>query len=194
MGYEDQTMQQAYEQANLQGQGGDPNSLYADFMREEKVKNIIEQINPDKLVVDIENRIRGFKKDQHSKQWVKISNEKVVNETMIADLISYLGPILNDNTTFSNYSSGEINNIMEKVIEYLRDNLTDNDDKYEICGDFDEMTRIADIVCHTIFSALKRAQNGMEARRIFGALKVHESLTGSPPQRKGGFDFLKFWS
>ena len=174
------------------GQQDTANSLYADHMRETKVTNIIQQINPEKLVNDIEYRIRGYKKNNLTQQWVRISAKKEVNEELVSDLISYLGAILNDNTTLSNYSSAEINNIMEIVIEYIRDNLTDNDEKYNIVGDYDEMTRIANIMCHEIFSALKRAQNGMEARRIFSALKVTETnIPGE--QKKGIMDTIAFW-
>jgi len=57
--------------------------------------------------------------------------------------------------------------------------------------DNNEMTRIANIICMSTFAVLKRAQNGMEARRIFGALKVNESLSPQT-QKKGFMDFLKF--
>ncbi len=174
------------------GQQDTANSLYADHMRETKITNIIAQINPEKLVNDIEYRIRGYKKNSLTNQWIRISAKKEVNEELISDLVSYLGAILNDNTTLSNYSSAEINNIMEKVIDYVSDNLTDNDYKYDIVGDYDEMTRIGDIVCHEIFSALKRALNGMEARRIFSALKVTETNVPGE-QRKGIMDAIAFW-
>ncbi len=180
------------QQAQVAGEQNDPNSLYADYMREERITNIIQQINPEKLVVDIEYRIRGYKKNPRTKEWVKIADTKEVNEELVSDLVSYLGAILNDNTTLSNYSQQEINNIMVKVIDYVRDNLTDNDVKYDIVGDYDEMTRIGDIVCHEIFSALKRAMNGMEAKRIFSALKVSETLNQSEPKR-GFMDQFAFW-
>ena len=189
---EDIIMQNYLQGSQQMGEQDTPNSLYADSMRETKITNIIAQINPDKLVVDIENRIRGYKKNSVTNEWVKISEKKEVNEELVSDLISYLGAILNDNTTLSNYSSAEINNIMEVVIDYVSDNLTDNDHKYDIVGDYDEMTRIGNIICHEIFSALKRALNGMEARRIFASLKVHETLNQGE-QKKGLMDALAFW-
>ena len=92
----------------------------------------------------------------------------------------------------SNFSNTEINNIMDNIIEYIADDLTVNDDKYGIIGDYQEMSRIGNIICMTIFSVLKRAQNGMEARRVFAGLKITESLTQAP-QQKGLADALKFW-
>ena len=73
-------MQEPYEQV-LQPQqtqpdpSTDPNALYADVMREEKVTNIIAQINPDNLMVDIEHRIRGEIKDHYTKQWKTMSDD-----------------------------------------------------------------------------------------------------------------------
>lgn len=169
-----------------------PNAIYADNMREERVTNILGQINPDKLVVDIENRIRGKRKDPYTEQWVDVSEHKKVSELLVADLVSYLGAFLNDNTTLSNYSETEINNLMEKVIEYLRDTLADNDEKYGLKGDYHEMTRIADIVCQEIFAVLKRALHGQESRRIFGALRVTESLNNQQKKR-GILDAVQIW-
>ena len=170
----------------------DPGSIYADGLREEKVNNILGQINPEKLVIDIENRIRGYKKDPTTGEWVAITDAKQVSEELVADVVSYLGAFLNDTQTLSNYSEREINNIMEKIIDYFKDALPDNDIKYGLVDDYHEMTRIADIVCAEIFATLKRALHGMESRRIFSALRVTESLNQSP-QKKSGLSALQFW-
>ena len=187
-----------------QRQEQDPNSLYADQMREEKVTNIIQQLNPDNLVEDIEHRIRGEKKNRYTKEWEKINPDstKVISNLMIENYMSFLSSLLNQNTSLSNFSSGEINNLMNMIVEYIRDDLSDNADNYGFIVqdergnytiDFNEMTRIGMIICGTTFSVLKRAQNGMEARRIFGALKVNESVNQTS-QKKGIMEALKFWS
>ena len=171
----------------------DPNALYADSMREDKIKNILAQINPDNLLADIEWRIRGYKKDNLSDEWVKINDKSAeINKELVANFMSFLGSVLNQNTSMSNFSAGEINLIMDHIIEFIGDDLTVNDKKYGLIGNYQEMSRIGNIVCHTMFAVLKRAQNGMEARRVFSALKIHENLTQAP-QSKGLMDALKFW-
>ena len=171
----------------------DPNALYADTMREEKMANILSQINPDNLLADIEYRIRGYKKNTLSQEWEKINKDTPeINEELVSNFMSFLGSILNQNTSMSNFSSGEINSIMDNIIEYVADDLTVNDVKYGILEDYQEMSRIGNIICMTIFSVLKRAQNGMEARRLFSALKITESLTQNP-QKAGLMDAMKFW-
>ena len=171
----------------------DPNALYADNMREEKITNILSQINPDNLLADIEWRIRGYKKDTQTDTWKKIDKKsEEVNEKLVSNFMSFLGSILNQNTSMSNFSSGEINTIMEHIIEYIADDLTVNDEKYNIVDDYQEMSRIGNIITMTVFAVLKRSMNGMEARRVLSALKITENLTQAP-QQKGLMDALKFW-
>lgn len=215
----------------------DPNSMYADYMREEKVANVIQQLNPDNLLEDIEHRIRGEKKNKFSSEWEKINvkSNKEISELLIENYVSFLGSLLNQNTSLSNFSNTEINNLMSMIVEHIRDDLADNAENYGFIKknvmivrrkamilktivlsdgsirkiidssrdidvevitnetvDFNEMNRIGMIICGTTFAVFKRALNGMEARRVFGALKVTEALSPSG-QKKGFIDNLKFW-
>ena len=199
----DPEITQAYLEAIQKGEQQDPNSLYADYMREDKVTNIIQQLNPDNLVEDIEHRIRGEKKNRFTKDWepINIKSKKVISDLLIENYISFLSSFLNQNTSLSNFSTGEINNLMSMVVEHIRDDFSDNAENYGFIGkdnygnkiiDFNEMTRIGMIICGTTFAVLKRAQNGMEARRIFGALRVNESLNQNP-NKPGLMESLKFW-
>jgi hypothetical protein len=174
-------------------QGLDMNAIYADALKEEKITNILSQINPDNLLADIEYRIRGYKKNTLSGEWEKINpKSKDISDVMVGNFMSFLGSVLNQNTSMSNFSSGEINTIMDHIIEYIADDLTVNDKKYGIVGNYQEMSRIGNIISMTVFSVLKRAQNGMEARRVFSALRIQETLTQAP-QQKGLMDSMKFW-
>lgn len=170
----------------------DPSTMYADSMREEKVKNVIAQIDPSNLLDEIEHRLRGEKFNKTNEQWEPISSKsKPMSEELISKLISFLGAVLNQNTTLSNYSTTEVNNRMALVIDYMRDDLTDNDDKYGLVGNYTEMTRIAMIVCETVSSVFRRALNGMESKRVFSALRVTENLTQT--NKPGLKDAFKFW-
>jgi len=168
-----------------------PNAMYADAMREEKVTNILQQINPDNLLADIEHRIRGEKKD-YSGEWVPISKTaQPVSEELISDFISFLGCILNQNTSMSNFSPQEINNLMELIRSWVMNHLIVNAGRYGIEGRYSEYDRIGHIICATCFTVLKRAQNGQESRRIFKIMKLTESNNQG---RKGDWkDNFKFW-
>ena len=111
-------------------QSGDPNAIYADSMREEKIKNVIAQLNPELLLTEIEHRIRGEKKNHYTEEWEPISGHPVISEKLVQNYISFLNVYLTQNNSLSNYSPSEINNIMEVVIEYIRDDLSDNAHEY----------------------------------------------------------------
>ena len=105
----------------------DPNSEIANQIREEKATNILQQINPDNLLTDIEHRIRGEKKDLNGMTWSVISKDgKIVSEKLIANFISFLGCILNQNTSMSNFKEGEINNMMGMITDWVQDDLVVN--------------------------------------------------------------------
>ena len=185
--------QDEYDSLIKKQQEGDPNALYADSIREEKVANVISQLDPSNLLEEIEHRLRGEKLNKLTLDWEPIGEDKIsIHEKLISRLMSFLGSVLNQNTTLSNYSINEINNRMELVIDYLRDDLTDNDVEYSIEGNYTEMTRIGMIVCETVSSVFRRALNGMESRRIFNALKVTESLTQAP-QKQTFKEAFQFW-
>lgn len=174
-------------------QENDPNSLYADSMREEKVANVIAQLDPSNLIDELEHKLRGEKFNKLNQEWELIGKVNVgVSELLISRLVSFMGAILNQNTTLSNYSINEINNRMGLIINYLKDDIGDNDEEYGLEGKDTEKTRICVIVCETTSSVFRRALNGMESRRIFNALKVTESLTQAP-QKQTMKEALQFW-
>ena len=180
------------EQIRVQDKAIDSSSdtIQAEMMREDKVMNILSQINPDNLITDIEHRLRGEKKNVYTNKWEKISEEFApINEKMLVKLISFLGSILNQNVALSNFQSHEINSIMGIVIEWVADDLDVNDIEYGIENKYTEMTRIGNIVCISVFATLKQAQNGMLAKRIFSGLKVNANLTST--KEKGFRDMFK---
>ena len=184
--------QDQYDQIYSQQQVNDPNALYADSIREDKVRNIIAQIDPSSLVVEIEHRLRGEKFNPSTQEWTRISTDnEPVSEKIVEKFVSFLGAVLNQNTTLSNYSIHEINNRMEMIIDFIKDDLTSNSEEYGIEGKYSEMTRIGMIICETCSSVFRRALHGMESKRIFSALRVTESLV---PSKEGGIkEALKFW-
>ncbi|MBD3253149.1 hypothetical protein GF386_05430 [Candidatus Pacearchaeota archaeon] len=170
----------------------DDRQIYALQAQEERVKTFIEHISPENQLADLQMRIKGYIKDPLTKSWKKVNeNAPEPHPMLVARYISFLSSIMNQNTTFSTLSPGEINGIMKIIIEWLTDDLDSNAEEYTLKNDYSERTRIGQLLLNNTFMALKRAQNGMESRRIFKALNVSESLSQQPQQAK--WDFLKFW-
>ena len=177
---------------NQQQIDNDPNAVYADTLRKEGTANLLDQLNPDNLLVDIEHRIRGEKKDPYTNSWVAISDEqKPISEKLVSNFISFLGAILNQNTSMSNFSADEINNMMEMIVTWIGIDLDVNDEIYGIEDDYPEMWRIAHIISMSCFATFKQAMNGMLSKRIFGSLKVDAHLTDT--NKPGMKDALSLW-
>lgn len=177
---------------NQQQLDNDPSAIQADVMREDKTASFLEQLNPDNLMTDIEHRIRGEKKDPLL-GWIPIvEGQKPINERLISNFMSFLGAILNQNTSMSNFTPQEINNLMEMIINYVGIDLDVNSEKYEIDGDYPEMWRISIIINSSCFSVLKQAMHGMLSRRIFSVLNVSGKLTEE--KKPDWKDALAFWN
>jgi hypothetical protein len=167
-------------------------SVYAQILNEDRVRNTIAQTSPDNQLAEIEFRIRGFKKNIFTNQWEKINpDSESINNLLVERYISYLSSLLNDGTRYTNLSSMEINNIMFQMIEWLVDDLKSNSDKYKIHGDYSERTRIGHILLNHTFIVLKRSQDGREATRIWKALNLNEQINSQGQQKKGFFDKFK---
>lgn len=166
--------------------------MYANLIQEERVRNIISQISPDNQLYEIEMRIKGYRKDILTGQWVKIDPDTPEpSPLLIGRFISYLSSLLNQNTSISNLSENQINKLMALVIEYIVDDLDANAGEYGLYTEYTERTRIGHIILNSVFMVLNRALNGQEARRMWGTLNVTESYM---PEKRGGFmDALKFW-
>ena len=169
----------------------DPNAMYADSMREEKATNILAQIDPGNLLTDIEHRIRGEKKDRYG-EWSSIAGSKEkVSEELVSDYISYLGSVLNQNTSMSNFKAQEVNNLMELMTDWVLMNFVVNASRYGIEGNYPEYDRIGHIVLNSCFTVFKRALNGSESRKIFRMMKMNETI--NPSQKNKFTDNFKFW-
>lgn len=166
--------------------------IYANVLQEERVRNIIAQTSPDNQLVDVEWRIKGYKKNPFTQQWEKIdSRASEPPPLLVGRYITYLSSILNDNTRFTNLSSTEINKIMKLVIEWLVDDLDTHAEEYGMGNKYTERTRIGQIILNNTFLVLKRSENGMESRRIWNAINMQETFSMQPPQKRGFADALK---
>lgn len=170
------------------------NEIYASQIQEDRVKNLVAQTSPDNQLLEIQMRIKGYLKNNMTGDWEKVeSDAPEPSKLLVARYISYLSSLLNDNTRFTNLSSGEINSLMKTIIEWLVDDLDANAEDYKLSQEYTERTRIGHILLNTTFMVLKRSQNGMESRRIFNAVNLSETFSNQP-QKKGGFmEALKFW-
>lgn len=171
-----------------------PNEIYANEMQSERIRNILSQTSPDNQLSDIEYRIKGYRKNNFTGEWEEIDgSNKKIHPMLVSRFISFLSSILNDNTRFTNLSSMQINRIMALCIDYLSDDLDTHSVDYGLEDDYTERTRIGLIILNSTFFVLKRAENGMESRRIWNTMTLNENNNFMPQQKKSFLDNLKFW-
>jgi len=166
----------------MPGQRSD--EVYSAVMQEKRVENILEQVNPERLIVEIEFRLKGYKKNQFTKKWELIGKiEKQVSDELICDFLSILSANLTNNTTLSNFAPDEINRLMANLIRVLIDIIREKSDIYKLEDNYAERDRILIITLSTVFYALKRAQGGLESKRIFNSTQIRDQFT---PQKEKG--------
>lgn len=179
----------------LQTPGPNSDQVYADFIQEKKVENILAQINPDNIIADIETRIKGYRKDILTGEWVKIEGAPEISSVLIGDFITFLSAFLNNNSTLTNLKDKEINNIMRMVIVWISDTFREKKTVYGLDNRYSEMTRIGIIICGATFFTLKRALNGLESLRVFRVMRIGEMANPYGGEQKGSGlkEALAFW-
>lgn len=165
--------------------------IYGRELQNALVRNIVAQINPDQQRFEIEMMLRGFKKNWQTDEWEKRQGVPEVKELLIDDFMAYLSSIMNQSTSLSNLTDGEINNIMRQAIEWIADSL--EDEKYGI-NSYNERSRIGHIILNPMFIVMKRALFGQESKRMWKSINLNETGNPQSEQKKGGWmDALKFW-
>lgn len=167
--------------------------LYANAIQEERIKNIIAQLDPENQLKEIEMRIRGYKKNVLTQEWEKIDPDSPEPpRLLIMRFISYLSSFMNQNTTQGNLTETQVNAIMRAVIGYVTDELDSNAELYNLENNYTERTRIGHIILNSVFFVLTRALGGQEAKRMWKAMSLTEAYNVAP-QKSKYLESLKFW-
>lgn len=175
-------------QKKLEANKSSPHDEYAGQMREERVRTLLTEIDPENLLESLEYRLKGYKFDALKRAWVKRSGgeeEPELPEKLINKVISLLSSILTIGTTFSNLQVGDVNRIMSLLIDIVVSDLVVNGEDYGIKNNFNEKERICFIVFSTVYLTLRRAIDGSEAKRFFGSLRMNESIHPQRSKDKG---------
>ena len=167
------------------------NDLYAQEINEEKIKNILSQINPSNQLEEIELRLKGYKRDSITKQWIRNKGSEL-NEVLVQRYINWLSSYMTINVTMGNLSTIQINKLMAKAVEWVADDIDTHAEEYGFKDDYTERTRVADILLSSMFFVLKRSENGAEMSRFWRSFNLSETSNANNNLNKSG-DWWKFW-
>lgn len=150
---------------------------------------IIEQTNPDRVLRDIELRLKG--KEERADGTIQKVSEPLMNDLGIGRIRSLLSSVINQNTILSHLEMDEIGRIMVKLGDDIGDSLEINWKEFGI-SDKTILDHVVDICLIPTFMTLKRAYRQSEKNWLNKA--VIENINTSPrmmPQKKEGF-FSRF--
>lgn len=168
-----------------------PEEEYASTLREERVRTLLTEIDPQNLVHTIIMGIRGYRYDKNREDWVRRPDAAQISENFIGKVEYVLNAELALNTTFGNLQTSDVNKIMDLLIEILVSDVVVHGGEYTVTmkGEVYNLSddhNLKEVVLYGIFSSvykcLRRSINGTEARRFFGSLRMNETI--NPP--KGG--------
>ncbi len=168
----------------MQMPGNRSDEVYSAMLQERRMENVLDQLNPERLIVEIEYRLKGYRKEKGN--WKLIGKqEKKVSEELLSDILSILSSVLANNTSVSNYQPDEINKIMKTLGKNLVDAMREKDSEYGLEDNYAERKRIMFIIGFTVFATMKQAQGGHHSKRLFDSIQVKDSFSQQPQQRSG---------
>lgn len=146
---------------------------------------LVEQINPDKILDDLELRLRGFKR-KYDGNLIK-SGLPLMNDTGVMTMLTYASSVVNQHTIMSAYDKEQISKLIVELMNAVTDDLTLSWKEYGILQK-SHIDLIHNIIMITCYSALNRALSGGE-RRFLGTTTI-ENISSMPkmnPIKKEGF-------
>lgn len=165
--------------------------MYAQTINEDKIKNILSQINPSNQLEEVELRLKGYKRDNMTGEWEK--KYEGVNELLVDRYVSWLSSIMGLNTTLGNLSAYQINGIMKQSLQWVIDDVDAHAEEYGLISDYTERTRVCDMIMNSTFLVLNRSLDGTEGRRFWKSLSLTESSSSQANNKNQGGDWWKFW-
>lgn len=168
---------------------------------EQDISNIVSQIDPKTIIDNLNHALKGEYFSKENNVWVMNESKKpLVQDQCRGFIISYLDGILTNNTTMANIDEKRLGLLMESVIETITKNFvtrleefgfvpqsdTYKSGVYENKGtpDTATMTMVANMVYKVCFLVFTRALSGQESRRIFGSLKMMDTMGGMAQQQQ----------
>jgi len=167
------------------------------------ISNIVDRLDPAVIIDKLDHALKGEYFNKEVNRWVMNPSKKPwVNDACRGALISYVTGVLNNNSTMSIINEKELSNLMDSVIESLiRMFITRLEEfgfvppgpgytkgEYMNIGQPDSarMTMVMNMVLGVIYLTYSRAKNGMESRKLFGALSMNDTMNYPHHEERGG--------
>jgi len=172
------------------------------YTSEEEIKNIVGQIDPQRILDNLNHSLKGEMFDKESGTWIKIG-EPLINDIGRGWLISWLTPLFSNASTMGIIQEKILDALMEGTIMKLTKNFRCNLEKfgfvpegsgfakgiYENKGtpDTSRMDAITEMIYAKTYLIYSRSLKGSENKRIFKSLTMNDNLGFNNPEEKKGW-------
>jgi len=186
-------------------QPNSPMGVVPSYTPEEKVENIVGQIDPQRILDNLNHSLKGEYYSKEESKWIKIG-EELINDAGRGWIISYFTSILNNASTMGTIDETRFGYLMEGIIRTVTREFRNNLEKfgfvppgsrykekiYENKGtpDTARMDSIAEIIYQRACLVFSRSLSGSESKRIFQSLLMRDNLSYGEqmqPQQKSGW-------
>jgi len=198
--FQDFQMQQAQaQQQPMQQQVPSP----AGYMSEEEVTNIVGQIDPQRILDNLNHSLKGEYFNKEKGSWEKVGDE-LVNTSCRGWIVSQMTSFMNNASTMGILQEQQVSYLMEGVIGLVTKEFRCNlelfgfvppgkyytEGKYENKGNpnTSRMNSVSEMIYRAALLVLTRSLKGTESSRIFKSLSMNDSMIfNQQEQQKKGF-------
>jgi len=170
------------------------------YTAEEEIKNIVGQIDPQRILDNLNHALKGEYYSKEEGAWIDIA-EPLINDAGRGWIISFLTSIMNNASTMGTISENQFSYLMDGIIKIIKKEFRCNLEKfgfvspgryykkgiYENKGtpDTSRMSTIAEMILQRTFIIYSRSIKGSESKRVFGSLRMSDNMGygGMPGQQ-----------
>ena len=121
--------------------------------------NVIEQIDPEKMILSIKHILAGEQQDDDGNWYVPIGSEPYMNNIGINSIATFLRMIITKNLIFTNYAKQELQRVLLEIELDINDHLRMNSNRFEIKPE--NFILVVDMIIHPIEAAYYRSGGGV---------------------------------
>jgi len=172
------------------------------YTAEEEIKNIVGQIDPARILDNLNHSLQGETFDKEQGVWIKLGTP-LINDVGRGWLVSWLTPLFNNASTMGIIQEQQLSYLMEGVIRVVTREFRCNlerfgfvppGERYELedfenkgTPDTSRMEAICELVYQRSLLIYSRSLKGSENKRIFKSLTMNDSLGYNDPGEKKGW-------
>lgn len=177
-----------------------PINITPEYTSEEEIKNIVGQIDPQRILDNFNHSLKGEYYSKEEGEWKKIGDE-LVNTACRGWVISYMTSLMNNASTMGIIQEKQLSFLMEGVIKTVTREFRCNLEKFGFVPpgkyydkkvfenkgtpDTARMDSVAEMIYQRALLIFTRSLKGTESQRVFKSLHMTDQLQFLPQQKKG---------